>query len=92
MVGWKRILAIFIGVSVWCSGLKAQQFKVSGVVRDAHSQEIIPFATLQFVRTQTGMVSNAEGKYLFELNVIPSDSLLVRVMGYDILKMPVNKD
>ena len=92
MVGWKRILAIIIGVSVWCSALKAQQYKVSGVVRDAHSQEIIPFATLQFVRTQTGMVSNAEGKYLFELNVIPSDSLLVRVMGYDILKMPVNKD
>ncbi|PSL49653.1 carboxypeptidase-like protein [Chitinophaga niastensis] len=91
MVGWKRILAIIIGVSVCCSGLMAQQYKVSGVVRDAHSQEIIPFATLQFVRTQTGMVSNAEGKYSFELNVIPSDSLLVRVMGYYILKLPVNK-
>ncbi|HWV67742.1 MAG TPA: DUF5686 family protein, partial [Chitinophaga sp.] len=92
MVGWKRILAIIIGVSGWGSGLMAQQYKVSGVVRDAHSQEIIPFATLQFVRTQTGMVSNAEGKYLFELNVIPSDSLLVRVMGYNILKLPVNKE
>ncbi|NLR61532.1 carboxypeptidase-like regulatory domain-containing protein [Chitinophaga polysaccharea] len=92
MIGWKRILAIIIGVSVWSSGLMAQQYKVSGVVRDAHSQEIIPFATLQFVRTQTGMVSNAEGKYLFELNVIPSDSILVRVMGYNILKMPVNRE
>ncbi|WP_143309866.1 DUF5686 family protein [Chitinophaga vietnamensis] len=90
MIGWKRILALIIGVSACCSGLMAQ-YKVSGVVRDAHSQEIIPFATLQFVHTQTGMVSNAEGKYLFELNVIPSDSLLVRVMGYNILKMPVDK-
>ncbi|NLR79280.1 DUF5686 family protein [Chitinophaga eiseniae] len=92
MIGWKRILAIIIGVSVWSSGLMAQQHKVSGVVRDAHSQEIIPFATLQFVHTQTGMVSNAEGKYLFELNVIPSDSILVRVMGYNILKIPVNRE
>lgn len=91
MVGWKRILAIIMSVSAWGSGLMAQQYKVSGVVRDAHSQEIIPFATLQFVHTQTGMVSNAEGKYLFELNVIPSDSLLVRVMGYNILKLPVDK-
>ncbi|CAL1521425.1 DUF5686 family protein [Chitinophaga sp. MM2321] len=92
MLGWKRILAVIIGVSVCCSGLMAQQYKVSGVVRDAHSQEIIPFATLQFVGTQTGMVSNAEGKYLFELNVIPSDSILVRVMGYTILKMPVSRE
>jgi hypothetical protein len=91
MIGWNRILAILIGVSVWCSNLMAQQYKVSGIVRDAHSQEIIPFATLQFVNTQTGMVSDADGKYLFELNVIPSDSMLVRVMGYNILKMPVNR-
>ncbi|WP_235938242.1 DUF5686 family protein [Chitinophaga solisilvae] len=91
MFGWKRILAIIIGVSVSCTTLKAQQFKISGIVRDAHSQEIIPFATLQFDRTQTGMVSNAEGKFLFELNVIPADSLLVRVMGYTILKMPVDR-
>ncbi len=91
MFGWKRIIAVLIGISVWCTELKAQQYKVSGTVRDAHSQEIIPFATLQFDGTQTGMVSNAEGKFLFELNVIPSDSLLVRVMGYTILKMPVDR-
>ncbi|HVI45416.1 MAG TPA: DUF5686 family protein [Chitinophaga sp.] len=90
MFGWKRIIAIIIGVSVWCSELKAQ-YKVSGVVKDAHSQEIIPFAPLQFEHTQTGMVTNTEGKYMFELNVIPSDTLLVRVMGYTILRMPVNR-
>ncbi|RBL93162.1 DUF5686 family protein [Chitinophaga flava] len=91
MFGWKRIIAVLIGVSVCCTALKAQQYKISGTVRDAHSQEIIPFATLQFDHTQTGMVCNAEGKYVFELNVIPADSLLVRVMGYTILKMPVNR-
>jgi len=91
MIDWKRILGIILIVFAWCSGLKAQQYKISGVVRDAHSQEIIPFATLQFTNTQTGMVSNAEGKYLFELNVIPADSLQVRVMGYNLTKMYVNR-
>lgn len=92
MVDWKRIIAIIFIVCAWSSGVMAQQYKVSGVVRDAHSQEIIPFATLQFTNTQTGMVSNAEGTYLFELNVIPSDSLQVRVMGYNITKMKVDRN
>ncbi|MCW3462751.1 DUF5686 and carboxypeptidase regulatory-like domain-containing protein [Chitinophaga nivalis] len=69
----------------------AQTFKVSGIVKDAHSQEIIPFATLQFVGTQIGMVSNTDGKYVFELGAIPADSLLVRVMGYNLLKLPVDR-
>ncbi|HJT74364.1 MAG TPA: DUF5686 family protein, partial [Chitinophaga sp.] len=62
------------------------------MVRDAHSQEIVPFATLQFKGTGTGMVSNASGTYLFELNNIPSDTLLVRVMGYNITALPVKRN
>lgn len=82
---------MFLVLIGWFSGLKAQQYKISGVIRDAHSQEIIPFATLQFKGTNTGMVSDANGQYLFELNSIPSDSLLVRVMGYRITLLPVNR-
>lgn len=90
MTAWKRILAVIIGI-VSCSGLQAQRYKVSGVVKDAHSQEIIPFATLQFVGTNEGMVTNEQGYYQFNLNGIPSDSLLVRVMGYQRTVMHVSK-
>jgi hypothetical protein len=91
MVDWKRILALLWGLHLCFITLHAQQYKLSGVVKDIHSQEIIPFATIQFVGTNTGIVSNGEGKYQFELNAIPADSLLVRVMGYNILVLPVNK-
>lgn len=92
MIDWKRILALFFCITLCCSNLHAQQFKVSGVVRDAHSQEIIPFATIWFVGTNTGIVSNEAGKYTFELSSIPADSLQVRVMGYNLLALPVNKN
>ncbi|NIG52725.1 DUF5686 family protein [Chitinophaga sp. Cy-1792] len=91
MTDWKRIIATIFIVLAWPAGLIAQQYKIKGVIRDAHSQEIIPFATLQFTNTQTGMVSDAEGKYIFELNVIPADTLQVRVMGYNLTKMPVDR-
>lgn len=90
MTAWKRILALIIGI-ISFSGLHAQRYKVSGVVRDAHSQENIPFATLQFVGTNEGMVTDEQGHYVFDLNGIPSDSLLVRVMGYQRTVMHVSR-
>lgn len=92
MPAWKRIITLMLAIAGIPMLSLAQQFKISGVVRDSHSQEIIPFATLQFKGTNTGMVSNATGKYLFELNSIPSDSLLVRVMGYLVTILPVDRN
>ncbi|RAJ03957.1 carboxypeptidase-like protein [Chitinophaga skermanii] len=89
MIAWTRIIALIFCIASSIS-LHAQ-YKVRGTVKDAHTQELIPFATLQFVGTNTGMVTNAEGSFLFELNYIPSDSLLVRVMGYQRTVLFVDK-
>lgn len=89
MTGWKRTIA-FIICTISFFPLSAQ-YKISGIVKDAHTQELIPFATLQFVGTNTGMVTDAAGAFLFELSSIPSDSLLVRVMGYNRLVLFVDR-
>lgn len=91
MTGWTRIIAIILGLQVWGISLFAQ-YKITGVVRDAHSEEIIPFATLQFPHTNTGMVTDVNGAYTFDLQSIPGDSLQVRVMGYRLLAMPVKRN
>ncbi|MBO9152615.1 DUF5686 family protein [Chitinophaga sp. GCM10012297] len=80
MTGRKRTIALIFCIISFLP--LSAQYKISGKVKDAHTQELIPFATLQFVGTNTGMVTDAEGSFLFELPAIPSDSLLVRVMGY----------
>ncbi|MGX5818425.1 DUF5686 family protein [Chitinophaga lutea] len=89
MTGWKRTIAL-LSLIISFFPLSAQ-YKIRGIVKDAHTQELIPFATLQFVGTNTGMVTDAEGAYLFELSSIPSDSLLVRVMGYQRTVLFVDK-
>lgn len=90
MTGWKRTIA-FVTCIISFFPLSAQ-YKISGIVKDAHTQEVIPFATLQFVGTNTGMVTDAEGAYVFDLTVIPADSLLVRVMGYQRTVMFVDRN
>lgn len=90
MIAWIRFIALIICLTSFLP-LHAQQYKISGSVKDAHTQEFIPFATLQFVGTNVGMVTDADGKFLFELNSIPSDSLLVRVMGYERTVLFVDK-
>ncbi len=90
MTGWKRTIA-FVICTISFLPLNAQ-YKISGIVKDAHTQELIPFATLQFVGTNIGMVTNAEGAFQFDLAHIPSDSLLVRVMGYRRTVLFVNRE
>lgn len=89
MTGWKRTIAFIICIiRIFPS---SAQYKISGFVKDAHTQEVIPFATLQFVGTNTGMVTDADGNYVFDLPAVPSDSLLVRVMGYQRTVLYVDK-
>src|SRR5688500_19014800 len=90
MTGWKRTIASIICIISFFP--LSAQYKISGIVKDAHKQELIPFATLQFGGTNTGMVTHAEGAFLFELPSIPSDSLLVRVMGYGRMVLFVNRE
>ncbi|QEH40366.1 DUF5686 family protein [Chitinophaga sp. XS-30] len=89
MTGWKRTIAFVICIISFFP--LSAQYKISGIVKDAHTQEVIPFATLQFVGTNTGMVTDAEGAYIFDLTAIPADSLLVRVMGYQRTVMYVDR-
>ena len=90
MTGRKRTIALIICIISFLP--ISAQYKISGKVKDAHTQELIPFATLQFVGTNTGMVTDAEGSFLFELPAIPSDSLMVRVMGYQRTVLFVDKN
>jgi hypothetical protein len=90
MTGWKRTIAFVICIISFFP--ISAQYKISGIVKDAHTQEVIPFATLQFVGTNTGMVTDADGAYVFDLAAIPADSLLVRVMGYQRTVLFVNRN
>lgn len=60
----------------------AQQKIISGIIRDAHSEEPVPFASIQFKNTTVGKLSDSSGRFSFYLNNWPSDTLEISSVGY----------
>src|SRR5215813_1799442 len=62
--------------------LDAQKKIVSGLIRDFHSDEPIPFASVVFKGTTTGALTDSAGRFAFFLNHWPSDTIEVTCVGY----------
>jgi hypothetical protein len=55
----------------------AQNRILKGIVKDAHSDERIPFASMQFKSLKTGKLSDSAGSFIFRFNEWPSDTLII---------------
>ena len=60
----------------------SQRKILTGVVKDAHSEEPIPFASLQFINSTVGKLSDSSGAFEFNLAQWPSDTLEITCVGY----------
>lgn len=55
---------------------------ITGLVRDASSEEGIPFASVKFGSFPVGKLTDSSGSFRFYLNNWPSDTLLITCVGY----------
>lgn len=55
---------------------------IEGVVRDITTQEALSFASIGFVGTAVGTKADVDGKFRFEFDRFPSDSLRISIIGY----------
>ncbi len=71
-----------------------QKKYISGIIKDAHSDERIPFASIQFKNSTIGKLSDSAGTFYFYLNEWPSDTLVFTYVGYQTFKLfiPPAKD
>lgn len=70
--------------------LDAQKKIISGLIRDFHSDEPIPFASVVFKRSTTGALTDSAGRFAFFLNHWPSDTLEVTCVGYQPFRLYVD--
>jgi hypothetical protein len=73
------LLSFFVISSEFAVG---QQKIFRGYVKDAQSDERIPFASVQFVKSKNGKLTDAAGNFRFSLSQWPDDSLVVTYVGY----------
>lgn len=64
----------------------AQKKIISGYIRDSHSEEPVPFASVYFKGTSTGTLTDTSGAFIFYLNRWPSDTLEISCVGYQPFK------
>jgi hypothetical protein len=60
----------------------AQRKIISGIVQDANSEEGVPFASIQFLHSNIGKLTDSSGRFYFNLSEWPSDTLLITSVGY----------
>jgi hypothetical protein len=79
------LLCIWIGlISVFTYVPAIGQTKIlTGIIKDRHSDERIPFASLKFRHFEAGKLSDSAGNFTFHLDEWPHDTLDITYVGYE---------
>jgi hypothetical protein len=82
------LTASFILVVLFAS---AQRKIISGIIKDSHSEERIPFASVSFKNTTIGKQADSSGSFYFNLSTWPADTLEITCVGYQPFFIVINK-
>ena len=63
---------------------------IAGFVKDSHSEERIPFASISFKHSTIGKLSDSAGYFAFYLGQWPSDTLEITCVGYQPFYLAIN--
>jgi len=69
----------------------SQEKIIMGQIIDAETQEAIPYATIMFLKTGDGVISDYNGKFELEFNSENVDTLKFASIGYVSRKLATNK-
>ncbi|HSC36979.1 MAG TPA: DUF5686 family protein, partial [Chitinophagaceae bacterium] len=65
----------------------AQNKIIKGYIKDALSNERVPFASINFIISNDGKLSDSAGNFVFHFQEWPTDTLLVSYVGYQDYKL-----
>ncbi len=65
----------------------AQNKVIRGYIKDALSDERVPFASINFIKSGAGKLSDSAGNFAFRFDEWPTDTLLVTYVGYKDFKL-----
>src|SRR5215467_8368915 len=87
----QRTLFLFTTLFLLLYGAAAQQKIISGIVKDSHSDERLPFISVYFKGTQVGRSTDSAGTFSLFLKDWPSDTLEFTSVGYQPYKLFIDK-
>ncbi len=89
-VKYKIFFFIFFIGLVHFNNIHAQQKIITGIIKDRQSDEPIQFASIMFMRSKFGMVTDTAGKFAFILDKwYTNDTLRISNVGYKDVFIPL---
>ncbi len=85
--GWRLI---FFPLLIASPAIFSQTRILRGTVKDIHSSESIPFASIQLKKARTGKLTDSAGQFSLPLNQLIPDTLEVTYVGYQDYLLPVD--
>ncbi len=82
---------LFFCAYLLCTSAIAQNKIIRGYIKDALSEERIPFASISFMNGG-GKLSDSAGRFSFRFEEWPTDTLLVTYVGYKDYKLFIGPD
>ncbi len=80
----KVLIAFFIILNLLTTkNLFSQNKVLKGTIKDAHSEELIPFASMKFKNGTAGRLSDSAGAFTFRFQEWPTDTLVITYVGYE---------
>ena len=84
-------LVILIVLLLFYISADAQITRIRGIVKDAETNEPLPFVSVYFQNTQIGTITNTEGEYFIETRNA-TDSIIASFVGYETLTKKIRKN
>jgi len=84
------LILVLMG-TLFSGALFGQKTKVSGIVKDAETGELLPFVNIIFKGTKSGTITDLDGRYELE-TYYASDSLKASFIGYQPQTKKVQRD
>lgn len=84
-------MATWLLATILVGETAAQNKLLKGQVRDSHSEEPIPFASIRFQKTTIGELTDSAGQFILKLDVWPSDSLEITCVGYQPVTLSIDR-
>lgn len=83
----KLLFVLLLFVTAGQAG--AQTKVILGSIRDQHSDEVVPFASVRFRASGIGKLADSSGRFLFHFAQWPADTLEITSVGYQDLSFPI---
>ncbi len=84
---------------LWClllvqlaQSTQAQSKILKGIIKDAHSDERIPFASMKLKGAGTGRLSDSIGAFVFRFDHWPSDTIEITYVGYQDFELAIDSN